>query len=121
MSKRVLLVDDSKIQNKLQAKMLGNRGVATEEVEAVSNGAQALEATAANKFRLIVADWNMPVMDGVEMVRQLRARGDETPVLMVTSESESDKFAEAMEAGVNSYISKPFTGDKFWQSVRVYL
>jgi two-component system, chemotaxis family, chemotaxis protein CheY len=75
------------------------------------NGSMALEELKKKKADLVVSDWNMPVMTGIDLLRAIRADDDlkAMPVLMVTAEAKKEYLVEALQAGVSNYIVKPFT------------
>jgi two-component system chemotaxis response regulator CheY len=79
----------------------------TDVVEA-GDGQEALDRYDAS-VKFVITDWNMPNMTGTEFARALRGRGEQVPILMVTARSVREDILEAMEAGVNNYIVKPFT------------
>jgi two-component system chemotaxis response regulator CheY len=84
------------------------------EVREAGNGIDALAALSAGPpTDLVMADWNMPVMDGLELLRTIRATPafSEVPVVMVTTEAEVDQMTTALEAGATEYIMKPFTAE----------
>jgi len=105
---RCLVVDDSSTMRRIVINALKTIG-ATEVVEA-ANGREGLERC-DSPFDLIITDWNMPVLGGLEFVRALRAHPatEKTPVLMVTTRSLEEDIIQAGKAGVNGYILKPFT------------
>ncbi len=106
MTARVLVVDDSRMVLDLHTFMLQSGGF---EVHQARNGAEALECLLADRYDLVVTDINMPLMDGYELVRRIRELPEyqTTPVLIVSTESEShDKF-RGFEAGANLYVVKP--------------
>ena len=106
---RVLIIDDSKTMRSIVKGVLAPLGAtATEEA---GDGQEALTKADAFKPNLILCDWNMPVMDGITFVKQFRAKGDKTPIIMVTTEAEKTRVVEAIKAGVNNYAIKPFTPD----------
>jgi two-component system chemotaxis response regulator CheY len=109
-SVKVLLVDDSALSRKVQSKVLQEIG-AKQVIEA-KNGLDALERLEQSAYAvdLVMTDWNMPAMDGVSFIRELRKRpqGRRLPVIVVSSEGESDKIETAFSAGANSYVTKPF-------------
>ncbi|MCS7164361.1 MAG: response regulator, partial [Thermodesulfovibrio sp.] len=84
-----------------------------ENIDEAENGEDALRKLRSTEYGLIISDWNMPVMEGIELLRQVR--NDPTlkdiPFLMVTAEAEKEKVIEAIKAGVDNYIVKPFTGE----------
>ena len=106
---RALIVDDSKPSRSIVARTL--RGARFECVEA-ANGAEALEVLAAEgRPDLVTVNWHMPVMDGLELVRRLRADGPhrDLPLLMISTEHDRGRVDEALAAGVSAYLAKPFT------------
>jgi two-component system chemotaxis response regulator CheY len=107
---KCLVVDDSAITRRILANSLRLVGF-TEIVEAV-DGKQALEVCTPD-VSVVLTDWNMPGMAGVELVRSLRANPDlaAIPVLLITSRNGKEDVVEAANAGVNGYIIKPFTPD----------
>jgi two-component system chemotaxis response regulator CheY len=104
---RALIVDDSRFVRSLLRGMLEERGIACDEA---ADGRAALELLHGDlSFELALVDWNMPVMNGLEMLRQLRADGfSDLKVLMVTTEAENDFIVRALEAGADEYLMKPF-------------
>jgi two-component system chemotaxis response regulator CheY len=105
-----LVVDDSRAVRIILSRTLRELGF---EVREAANGREALEVLGAERaaVRLVLADWNMPEMNGVELVRRLRQDPDfaSLVVVMVTTETELDQMAAALEAGANEYVMKPFT------------
>lgn len=109
MSLKFLAVDDSPTMRRIVANTLKRLGY--EDVVEATNGKEALEKLATNSINFIITDWNMPEMDGLEFVQNVKANGDtaEVPILMITTRGVKDDIVDAMKAGVNSYIVKPFT------------
>ena len=105
---RFLVVDDSATMRRILVNSLQRIGF-PDTVEA-EDGQQALEKFDAS-ISFVITDWNMPVMSGIELARTLRAHGNgkTVPILMVTTRSVREDIVTAVEAGVNSYIVKPFT------------
>ncbi|HEX3745268.1 MAG TPA: response regulator [Bryobacteraceae bacterium] len=104
-----LVVDDSRAIRMILSRTLRELGF---DVREAGNGADALAALGAGPAAdLVMADWNMPVMDGLELLRRIRASTDfpAVPVIMVTTEAEIGQMAAALEAGATEYIMKPFT------------
>lgn len=114
MAKKVLIVDDSAMMRKIVQKNLREMGAQFDPVEA-GDGAEALEVFKGGGIDIILTDWNMPNMTGIELVKALRQIDPEkkVPIIMVTSEATADKVKEAVMAGVNNYLSKPFTPESF--------
>jgi two-component system, chemotaxis family, chemotaxis protein CheY len=107
----VLVVDDSKTIRSILKGYLTKWGF---EVTEAVNGVDALaQLKQMEHADLVLVDWNMPEMDGVAFVRAVRADHgyDALPLMMVTTNSELDNVATALDAGANEYIMKPFTGD----------
>lgn len=104
---RCLVVDDSKIIRKLAVRMLKSFDIETCEAE---NGAEALDVCGRECPDVVLVDWNMPVMDGLGFVKALRAstHAPQPKILMCTTETELSKMMDAMAAGADEYIMKPF-------------
>jgi len=107
---RVLLVDDSQKIRTVQRKVLAALGPHVEFAEA-ADGLEALTLIDSTRegFDVILLDWYMPNMDGLTLVHRLRNRGDATPIVMVSTESDKSRVVTAIKAGVNCYVVKPFT------------
>ena len=112
-SLKVLVVDDMSTMRRIVKNILKQIGF-TDMVEA-ENGQDALNKLKAgdNGIGFIVSDWNMPVMQGIELLRAIRADPDlkHLPFLMVTSEAQKENIIEAVQAGVSNYVVKPFTAE----------
>ena len=104
---RALIVDDSRFVRGFLRGMLEERGI---ECMEAGDGQAALDQVHEGlPFDLALVDWNMPVMDGLTMLKQLRAEGfGEVKVLMVTTEAENDFIVRALDAGADEYLMKPF-------------
>jgi two-component system, chemotaxis family, chemotaxis protein CheY len=106
-----LVVDDSAIIRKIVTGYLTKWGF---EVTQASNGSEALDSLKAMaRTDLVLLDWNMPVMDGLSFVRAVRAEGcyADLPLMMMTTNTEMEHVSEALDAGANEYLMKPFTGE----------
>jgi two-component system, chemotaxis family, chemotaxis protein CheY len=103
---RALVVDDSAVMRKLLTGALERAEVT--EVTHAKTGQEAVDAANAGRFDLILMDRNLPNMSGLDAVRAIREGGDETPIIMVTAEAERNRVIEALQAGANNYIIKPF-------------
>jgi two-component system chemotaxis response regulator CheY len=116
MGKRVMTVDDSKTMRDMVAFTLRNAGFV---VTAAEDGKQALGLLASNPVDVVITDLNMPVMDGVSLIRALRAdpKWRAVPILMLTTESDSNKKAEGRSAGATGWIVKPFNPEKLVEVV----
>jgi two-component system chemotaxis response regulator CheY len=112
MMAKALVVDDSRAVRMILARTLKELGF---EVREAANGREALEVieTEKNAVTLVLADWNMPEINGLELLKQLRQKPELSSlvVVMVTTETELDQMTAALEAGANEYVMKPFTKD----------
>ncbi|ROS21745.1 response regulator [Cellulomonas sp. PhB150] len=109
---RVLVTDDSRVMRQIVIRTLRQAGYDWDVREA-SDGAEALAAIQADEPDVVLSDWNMPNMTGIELLRSLRAAGYETPFGFVTSEGSPEMRSTAEEAGALFLIAKPFTADGF--------
>ena len=116
---RALIVDDSSVMRKIVERSLRQAGLNVAQVFEAGNGAEALAAVQSNAVDLILCDINMPVMDGLEFVRQLSAipTAKSVPVVMITTEGSEGHVVEALSAGARGYIRKPFTADQVKEHV----
>ncbi len=112
---RILLVDDSKTMRNIQKAVLQQLG--HQDVQEACDGQDALAKLANFKPELLLVDWNMPNMDGLTFVKTFRQSNKTTPIIMVTSEAERPRVIEAIKAGVNNYVVKPFTPDLLSQRI----
>jgi two-component system chemotaxis response regulator CheY len=120
MSAKVLIADDSKVVRDLHAFMLESGGY---EVQQAINGSEALEKAITTQFDLIVTDVNMPQMDGYEFTRRLRATAgyENTPIIIVSTESEARDKTRGFEAGANVYVVKPARPNNLLANARMLL
>lgn len=109
-----LIVDDSSVMRKIVERALRQAGLSLVKVFEASSGVEALEVLRRERVDLILSDINMPNMDGLEFLRQLRSldMASEVPVVMITTESSEDHVREAIVAGAQGYIRKPFTAEQ---------
>ncbi len=108
---KVLVVDDFSTMRRIVKNLLKQLGYIN--IEEAEDGAQAYSKLKNGGFGFVVSDWNMPNMDGLGLLKKMRSDEElkDVPVLMVTAEAEKDKVVTAIQAGVNNYIVKPFTGE----------
>lgn len=106
---KILLIDDSKTMRNIQKSVLKQLGYT--EIEEAYDGQDALSKVGAFSPDLCLVDWNMPIMDGLTFVTEFRKTNKTTPLIMVTTEAEKSRVIEAIKAGVNNYVVKPFTPD----------
>jgi two-component system chemotaxis response regulator CheY len=116
---KVLIVDDSAMMRKIVLRALTLGGLDFQQVLEAADGSQAIELLRMNTVELILCDINMPVMNGLEMLKQMReerlAAG--VPVLMITTESSAEHVRQAVAVGASGYIRKPFTPEQVKQKV----
>jgi two-component system, chemotaxis family, chemotaxis protein CheY len=116
---RALIVDDSSVMRKIVERSLRQAGIDLKEVLQAGNGAEALTVLQGNSVDLILCDINMPVMDGLEFVKQLagvpHAKG--VPVVMITTEGSESHVVQALSCGARGYIRKPFTPEQVKEHV----
>jgi two-component system chemotaxis response regulator CheY len=106
MGPRVLLVDDSSVMRKIIRRLLEEVGVLS--TQEAADGVEAMALFNANGFDLVLTDWNMPNMNGLELVQAIRAAGSKVPIIMITTEAEKARIALAINAGASDYMVKPF-------------
>ena len=116
---RALIVDDSSVMRKIVERCLRQAGLDLTQVHEASNGVEALALMSENQFDLILSDINMPVMDGLEFVKQVQQMegAKNTPIVMITTEGGEKHVVEALSHGAKGYIRKPFTPDQVKEHV----
>ena len=114
-----LIVDDSSVMRKIVERALRQAGIDEMVVHEAGNGVEALEQLRAGQVDLILTDINMPAMDGLELVRQIKAQNlaPGVPVVVITTESSEEHVRQAIAAGARGYIRKPFTPDQVKERV----
>ena len=114
-----LIVDDSSVMRKIVERALRQAGLPLSKVHEASSGVEALDVLKSERVQLILSDINMPQMDGLEFLRQLRSQAlaPEVPVVMITTESSEEHVREAILAGAQGYIRKPFTPEQVKERV----
>ncbi len=109
----VLIVDDYKTMLRVIRNLLGQIGF--KNVDEASDGTAALELLRHKKYDLIISDWNMEPMSGLDLLKSVRAQADNVagkiPFIMITAENKMENVIAAKQAGVNNYIVKPFSAE----------
>lgn len=107
----ILVVDDASTMRRIVRGLL--RELSLKNIREAENGSDALEELRRKKADLVISDWNMPQMTGIELLRAIRSDSalKDLPVLMVTAEAKKENIMEAVQAGVNNYIVKPFSAE----------
>ena len=103
---KALVVDDSAVMRKIVIGVLARIDIT--EIDEAADGAEAVAATEKQAYDLIMIDWNMPNMLGIDAIRAIRAVGKTMPIIMITTEAEKSRVVDALKAGAQNYIIKPF-------------
>jgi len=117
---RVLVADDSRVMRQIVIRTLRQAGYDWEITEA-ANGAAALDIAQAEDPDLVLSDWNMPEMNGIELLRAMRQHGIDIPLGFVTSEGSAEMREQADAAGALFLIAKPFTAEIFRDTIDPFL
>jgi two-component system chemotaxis response regulator CheY len=114
-----LIVDDSSVMRKIVERALRQAGLESLVVYEAASGAEGIEQLRTKTVDLILSDINMPTMDGLEFVRQIKAQNlaPGIPVVMITTESSEEHVKQAIQAGARGYIRKPFTAEQVKERV----
>lgn len=116
---RALVVDDSGVMRKIVARSLGACGVS--DIAEAGDGREGMQLFSSDDFDLVITDWNMPEMTGLELLKAIRRSGSNVPIIMVTTEGEKGKVIEAIHAGVTDYLCKPFEQDELRDKLDKYV
>ena len=118
---RVLIVDDYKTMLRIIRNLL--KQLEFDNVEEATDGQEALAKLRAGQFGLVISDWNMQPMTGLDLLKEVRADGrlKDTPFIMITAESKTENVVAAKEAGVNNYIVKPFNAETLKKKIESVL
>jgi two-component system chemotaxis response regulator CheY len=113
MNLRVLVVDDSSTMRRIIVNVLTQLGISTDYISEAEDGLVALGKVKTNSYDVILTDWNMPRMNGLQFVQNIRKlpKYTHTPILMITTEGGKSEVIEALKSGVNNYIVKPFNAE----------
>jgi len=103
---KALVVDDSAVMRKVIIGALSRIDIT--DVDQAADGEEAVTMASENEYGMILMDWNMPNKLGIDAVIDIRAKGIKTPIIMCTTEAEKSRVVEALKAGANNYIIKPF-------------
>lgn len=121
MSSRALVVDDSGPMRAIVVRNLKSIGI--EAIIEAADGAEALKLFRSSVFDVVITDFNIPHMNGLELVTEIRGSGSTVPILMLTTEAERSTVMAAIQAGVNGYLIKPFDSsllrkklEKIWET-----
>ncbi|QPJ63603.1 MAG: response regulator [Candidatus Nitronauta litoralis] len=118
--KKVLVVDDSSVMRQIIKNNLKQLGFSNDNLSDAEDGQMGLKRAQEGGLDLIISDWNMPKMTGIEFLKSVRDDGSikGIPFLMVTSEADKEKIVEAVQAGVSQYIVKPFNANQLEEKIQ---
>jgi len=105
----ILVVDDYVTMIRIISNLLKQLNFVN--IDQALDGRAALEKMSAKSYGLIISDWNMEPMTGLDFLKELRSKGNNVPFILVTAESKTENIVAARDAGVNNYIVKPFNAD----------
>lgn len=111
---RILIVDDSSTMRRIIGNVVMQLGVARDDFNEAEDGVQAWKLLQESSYDVILTDWNMPNMNGLELVKKIRGEGSNhrgVPIIMITTEGGKGEVITALKAGVNNYIVKPFSAE----------
>jgi two-component system chemotaxis response regulator CheY len=109
MNMSILVVDDYQTMIRIIKNLLKQLGFSN--IDEATDGTAALQKIGSKPYGLIISDWNMEPMTGLDLLKKVRGEGNKVPFIMVTAESKTENVMAAREAGVNNYIVKPFNAD----------
>ncbi|BCJ53797.1 response regulator [Actinoplanes sp. NBRC 14428] len=110
---KILIADDSRVMRQIVTRTLRQAGFEGHDLVEAADGAEAVEKAEAEKPDLIISDWNMPELTGIDVLRKLRAAGNDVKFGFVTSECTEEMKTAAESAGSAFFIVKPFTAEQF--------
>lgn len=116
---RVLIADDSGIIRTIIARVLNSMGV--RKITEVNDGAAAWHAYQKQAFGLVITDWHMPRIDGIDLTKLVRETNSDIPILMITVVDTRSQVIQALQAGVSDYLCKPFERDELEDKLEKYL
>lgn len=116
---KILVVDDSSTMRRIIINTLSRIGFC--DVVEAEHGKNGLEKLGQGGVEMIITDWNMPEMDGLEFVNHVRASNPSIPILMVTTNAAKEDIVSALQAGVNNYVVKPFTPETLKEKIESLL
>ncbi len=120
---KVLVVDDSRLIRNIVKNILGERRIKDEAILEAADGQEALTTLLREKIDLLLVDWNMPRLDGLELIKKLRSSEQyaRLPIVMITSEAARYNVVQAIKAGVSDYVVKPVTAKAVLEKLDKYL
>lgn len=119
---KVLIVDDSGVMRRIHINVLREQKIDDADMLEAEDGAAAFALAQQEDIDLFLVDWNMPKLNGLSLVKKLRAteKYAKTPIIMITSEGARYNVVDAAKAGVTNYIVKPIRGNVLWDKIKKY-
>lgn len=105
---KILIADDSRTMLRIICNVVKQLGIKEENIIMVENGLEGIKKFNEESPNVVLTDWNMPVMNGLEFVKRIREVNKKVPIIMITTEGGKSEVITALKAGVNNYIVKPF-------------
>ena len=121
---RILIVDDSSTMRRIVSNIVNQFGVEKDSICEADDGLRALNLSKQNQYDLIITDWNMPNLNGLELVQKLRAEGSNnrgTKIIMLTTEGGKQEVVSALKNGANDYVVKPINPQVLQEKLKKYL
>lgn len=114
----ILVADDSRVMRQIVVRTLRQAGLGGHDIIEAADGRELVERVRSDAPDLVLSDWNMPELSGLDALRTVRAAGSKVPFVFVTSEGSEEMRAKAESAGAWSLIAKPFTPESFAEALR---
>ena len=113
---KLIVADDSRLVRGIVEKIVASMGF---DAVLAANGREAMDLLETGGIRLVLLDWNMPIMNGIDVIKKMRSdeRFRQIPVLMVSTESEDERIQQALAAGAQGYLPKPFTPEQLTEAI----
>jgi two-component system chemotaxis response regulator CheY len=108
---RILIVDDSSTMRRIIGNVVQQLGVKKGDFDEAEDGLVAWNLFQKKQYDVVLTDWNMPNMNGLELVKTIRSKDKKIPIVMITTEGGKGEVITALKAGVNNYIVKPFSAE----------
>lgn len=120
---KILIIDDSGVMRRIHTNVLRENNIDDADIHEAEDGAAAYEIAQKEDIDLFLVDWNMPKINGLELVKKLRFMDKyaETPIIMITSEAAKYNVVDAIKAGVTNYVVKPIHGNVLWNKIKKYI
>ena len=108
---KILIVDDSSTMRRIIGNVVQQLGIKKDDFDEAADGLEAWNLFQKNQYDVVLTDWNMPNMNGLDLVKHIRSVDKKVPIVMITTEGGKGEVITALKAGVNNYIVKPFNAE----------